>query len=116
VTERELPLGAKAAAKRAGMPWGTWKSRRSRGLTPEPDGWIDRRTPVWWPDTIDEYGDGQALRAMTEATWVCGAFELVASKREPYRCTELAGHAASHRTTINGEIVAWWPRRPLSES
>lgn len=56
---RVVLLGEQAR-ERAGLTEPTWSSWRTRGWprgnpVPDPDGWIDRRTPVWWPETIDEW-------------------------------------------------------------
>ena len=44
-----------AIAARLEISETTWRSYVSRGQAPEPDGYIDGRTPFWHEDTIDQY-------------------------------------------------------------
>lgn len=48
------------AAERAEVglkTWSSWQTRRWPRNNPVPpaDDWINARTPVWWPETIDEW-------------------------------------------------------------
>lgn len=66
----ELKLGdrvvlqSEQAAAHVGVNVKTWSSWRARGgpkrnPLPEPDRWINNRTPVWYPETLDEWRNGR---------------------------------------------------------
>lgn len=57
-------LQSEQAAAYVGANVKTWSSWRARGgpkhkPLPEPDGWINNRTPVWYPETLDRWRDAE---------------------------------------------------------
>lgn len=52
-------LTSAQAAQRAGVKTSTWSSYVSRGQAPEPHTYIDRRTPLWTPEQLDQWAAGR---------------------------------------------------------
>lgn len=73
-TARQIKLDGKVvlhseqAAARAGVAPKTWSGYVTRKSVPAADDWIDDRTPVWYPKTVDAWLKTRPRKGRTNRT------------------------------------------------